>query len=153
MPGVDGVGSVLEVVRQHPSKKIVLMSGCSNSADVLRAMQGGARGFISKTLSGSALVSALRLIDCGETYFPAALFLRNSRVEPILSEREHEVIAELRRGRTNKEIAKHLDLDEITVKSALRSAGVKLGAKGRTEIAVKSLKLFGGTVSAKCTIW
>lgn len=143
MPGVEGVGSVLEFVEAYATKKVVLMSGQASSVDIVRAMRGGVRGFIPKTLSGTALVSALRLIDCGETYFPANLFIASNEAQSLLSQREQEVIAELRRGRTNKEIAKRLDLDEVTVKSTLRSAGAKLGARGRTEIALKSLKLFG----------
>lgn len=143
MPGVHGVGSVLEFVEQHSTKKVVLMSGQASSVDIVRAMRGGVRGFIPKTLSGTALVSALRLIDCGETYFPANLFIAGNDAPSVLSQREQEVISELRLGRTNKEIAKRLALDEVTVKSTLRSAGVKLGARGRTDIALKSLKLFG----------
>ncbi|MDR3511929.1 MAG: response regulator transcription factor [Caulobacteraceae bacterium] len=143
MPGIHGVSSIVRFVEENAGKKVVLMSGQASSVDIVRAMRGGVRGFIPKTLAGTALVSALRLIDVGETYFPANLFVVGGRAQPELSLREQEVVAELRRGRTNKEIAKHLDLDEVTVKSTLRSAGVKLGARGRTDIALKSLKLVG----------
>lgn len=148
MPGVQDIDGIIEVARQYASKRVVLMSGRVNSVDVLRAIRGGLRGFIPKTHSGSGLVSALRLIDCGKTYFPATSFLRRNQVEPILSDREYEIILELRRGGTNREIAKHLDLDEMTVMSTLRSAGAKLEARGRTEIAMKSLD--HPEVSARC---
>lgn len=88
------------------------------------------------------MISALRLVEFGEKYFPAELIATNSRLHGILKDVEIEILSELRLGRTNKEIARSLGLDEVRVKTSVRSIGAKLGARTRTEIALRSQEFF-----------
>lgn len=143
MPGMNGLAGALEVTTQYPGVKTVLMSGMAADNDVIAAMRGGVRGFIPKTLPGASLTAALRLIASGEAYFPAELLLRGRQTRTVLTEREEQIASQLRLGATNKVIAQRLGLDEMTVKGALRTMGAKLGARTRTEIALKSLQTPG----------
>lgn len=141
MPGMVGVASATEMRRAHPDTKVVLLSGSASPVDVLCAMDAGLDGFLPKSLRGSSLVALLRLLETGVRYFPPELVDAAKPLGQGLTERELRVISQLRLGATNKMIARRLGLDEMVVKGVLRSAGNKLGARTRTEIAMKALIL------------
>lgn len=141
MPGMIGVTGAIGMRNANPTKKIVLMSGSAAPVEILKAMDAGIDGFLPKSLPGSSLVALLRLLATGVRYFPPELLDAAKQRRQGLSERELQVVAQLRLGATNKMIAQRLGLDEVVVKSVLRSAGQKLGARTRTEIALKALRL------------
>jgi DNA-binding NarL/FixJ family response regulator len=152
MPGMDGLKG-LETLRQKcPTAPIVIVSGFSSRDHVVAAVQAGAAGFIPKTVSGTAMVNALRLVLSGEKYLPSSTFFddpANQMAMPMssaprtaggipapfdkLSRREAEILALLVEGRTNKEIAICLDLQEITIKVHLRNVYRKIGAANRAQ--------------------
>lgn len=141
MPGMHGIDGAMQLSAQFPELKVVLMSGMASNADIMRSIRAGIHGFIPKTISGSSLLAALRLVKSGERYFPANLYVSaSSPAGSTFTERDRQIFGQLRLGRTNKEIAHHLGLEEVLVKSALRSLGAKLGARTRTEIALKGLE-------------
>lgn len=141
MPGMIGVSGAIAMRNANPTKKVVLMSGSAAPIEILKAMDSGIDGFLPKSLPGASLVALLRLLTTGVRYFPPELLEAAKQRRHGLSERELQVVGELRLGATNKMIAKRLGLDEVVVKSVLRSAGNKLGARTRTEIALKALGL------------
>lgn len=154
MPGMDGLKG-LSVVRQHfPTVPVVIVSGYSSRDHVVAAVQAGAAGFIPKTVSGTAMVNALRLVLSGEKYLPSSTFFEDAdpsmtlprlagtaptRTGEVpapfdkLSRRESEILALLVEGRTNKEIAIALELQEITIKVHLRNVYRKIGAANRAQ--------------------
>lgn len=152
MPGMDGLKG-LEALRQRcPDVPIVIVSGYSSREHVVAAVQAGAAGFIPKTVSGTAMVNALRLVLSGEKYLPSSTFFDDPTNQmpmmPVsqparptgtpapfdkLSRREGEILALLVEGRTNKEIAICLDLQEITIKVHLRNVYRKIGAANRAQ--------------------
>ena len=147
MPGMNNLGG-LEVMRAAcPTIPIVVLSGYSSRDHVISAIQAGAAGFIPKTVSGSTMVSALKLVLSGERYLPSSSFLE-PQSQPIsspsgngngqgpfnrLTRREVEVLDLTVRGGTNKEIANGLGLKEITVKVHLRNIYRKIGASNRAQ--------------------
>lgn len=139
MPGMNGFAGALAILEQFPEVRVILMSGIAGPADVMQAMRLGVHGFIPKNLPGRGLAAALNLVLSGERYLPVDLMLAASAPPPRLTEREQSIAAQLRLGKTNKQIALALGLDEVTVKSAIRAVGVKLGARKRAEIALRSL--------------
>ena len=141
MPGMLGISGAISLLRDYPDKKIVLMSGAAAPAEVAGAIEAGIHGFVPKSMPGASLVALLPLLATGVRYFPPELLQKTPRRAEILTEREQQVIIQLRLGATNKMIAQRLGMDEMFVKSALRSAGNKLGARTRTEIALKAMKL------------
>lgn len=147
MPGMNTLGG-LEVMRSVcPTVPVVIISGYSSRDHVISAIQAGASGFIPKTVSGSTMVSALKLVLSGEKYLPSSSFLEpQSQQIPMnhgngngngpfnrLTRREIEVLDLTVRGGTNKEIANGLGLKEITVKVHLRNIYRKIGANNRAQ--------------------
>ena len=151
MPGMDGLKGLEALRAKCPAVPVVIVSGFSSRDHVVSAVQAGAAGFIPKTVSGTAMVNALRLVLSGEKYLPSSTFFddpgnqmsmpstapaKPAGVPPPfdkLSRREAEILALLVEGRTNKEIALCLDLQEITIKVHLRNVYRKIGAANRAQ--------------------
>src|SRR5688572_834938 len=70
MPGMDGLNGLRRMRERLPDVPIVIMSGGASHEDVRNAIDMGAQGFLPKTLTGPALVSAIRLIMAGEKFVP-----------------------------------------------------------------------------------
>ena len=157
MPGMNGLSGLTVMRQKFPDMPVVILSGSIKRTDVLNALEHGAAGYLPKTLSGKALVNALRLMLSGEKYIPATLLEDSGRntkpgeidlegLEPDsplrqLTNREREVLALLTKGLSNKEIAKRLDVREITVKVHLTGIFKKLGASNRTQAVKIAMQL------------
>lgn len=141
MPGMNGLQGVDQMRRVRPDARLVILSGHVERDEVLAAVRAGANGYIPKTISGPALTNALRLVLAGESYLPPSILLESPSVEakaptsPLstLSAREREILGYLIEGQTNKEIARRLDLQEITIKIHLRNVYRKIGAVNRAQ--------------------
>ncbi len=70
MPGMDGTDGVLRLRRAFPDVRIVIVTGWVTRSDVLEAMRLGVSGYLPKSLNGTAMMHALRLILCGVPYYP-----------------------------------------------------------------------------------
>ena len=144
MPGMNGFQGIARMREAHPDIRLVILSGHVERDDVLAAIQHGANGYIPKTISGASLINALRLVLAGETYLPTSILLESgsssserkpASATPLagLSGREREILGYLIEGQTNKEIARKLDLQEITIKIHLRNVYRKIGAVNRAQ--------------------
>jgi DNA-binding NarL/FixJ family response regulator len=137
MPELDGLGC-LERLRKHdPEVAVVFLSSYSDAGQIEAARQGGALGYIVKTVEPVDLPAVLRTALAGgefavhgveepSTSTPAA-------VENDLSERETVVLEAVARGLSNREIGRQLWISEQTVKFHLRNVYRKLGISSRTE--------------------
>ena len=142
---------------QCPEITIVMISGIANRREIMDAFERGAAGFILKNLSSTMIVKALELVLSGERYIPSILVADRSLIgkEPgysgkatrdtgssfeKLTRREREVLALLLNGYSNKEIARNIDVKEITVAFHLRGVFKKLGVSNRTQAASKALR-------------
>ena len=149
MPGMNGLQGLREMRALLPAVPVVIMSGGANQEDVRAALDLGARGFLPKTLSGPALVSAIKLILAGERFVPFDAFdapdeapvSGKSEGMPLLTQREREVLGYLEKGWSNKEIARALELQEVTIKLHIRGICRKLGAKNRTQAALRAQEM------------
>jgi len=137
MPGMNGLSGVAEVVAANEGGAVVVMSGNVARSTVDQALQGGARGFVPKTLSPAQLAEALLEVAEGGVWLPPD-YDRDAAavVLPGLTPQETRVLRYLCEGLSNKEIAREMDLTEITIKTHMRSVCVKLGAKNRTQAAL-----------------
>ena len=164
MPGMDGFNGIQKMAAKFPDVPIVILSGYFSKKDVLKAVEQGAAGYLPKTLSGKAMVNALRLVLSGEKFLPAHVFEDSgdaagdefsgagdvlSPDNPLarLSKREWEILGLLIDGGTNKKIARKLDLKEITVKIHVRNTYKKIGASNRAD-AVRIALTSGWDVSS-----
>ncbi len=141
MPGMNGVSGASEMVRCYPDKYVILLSGSASHSDMIQAFKSNIHGFISKEISGKALVAAVRLVECGERYFPHRMTDVMPDAKGSVTHRERMVLKELMNGSTNKGIAQSLGIEEATVKSVLRAVGLKLGARKRTDIALRAAQI------------
>lgn len=144
MPGMDGLNGLRRMREHLPKVPIVIMSGGASHEDVRNAIDMGAQGFLPKTLTGPALVSAIRLIMAGEKFVPfgavdaPASDPADADSHTPLTQREREVLQYLEKGWSNKEIARALELQEVTIKLHIRGICRKLGAKNRTQAALRA---------------
>lgn len=159
MPGMAGPRSVADVRAAFAASPIVVISGFTDPSVIRAAMAHGANGYIPKTARGKSLVNALKLVMEGETYLPPSLLAEEAQAAPVfetpqpppelktgsgavdgfnggfekLSQREAGVLRLLMSGKTNKEIGRDLDLQEVTVKVHLRNVYRKIKATNRTD--------------------
>ena len=140
MPGMNGLAGLDEVRAKLPEARVAIMSGAMDGGEAGRALERGAAGVIMKSLRGTALLTALRLMAAGETYVPSAVLNalpgRHSAVRRSLGNltpREMDCIEHLVRGSPNREIGDRLAISATTVKLHLNSAFKKMGARNRTD--------------------
>jgi DNA-binding NarL/FixJ family response regulator len=145
MPGMQGLEGLKRMVAQCPNAAVAIITGMVTKSVASSALAAGAKGFVPKTLSGDNLMSALEKMAAGEVYAPADLKSATDALAvvgaEVLTPRELEVAAMLVKGASNKEIARALDLQEVTVKLHVRNLCRKLETKNRTQIAVRLAQL------------
>lgn len=139
MPGMDGLSGMEQIVNAYPHIKVVLMSGVATTDVAQSAMAIGAKGFLPKSATARSMVNAIRFVLSGEQYFPFG-FTDAIPKKPEsfrgLSPREMEALRHLCNGASNKEIARELDLAEVTVKLHVKNILAKLQVNNRTQAAL-----------------
>ena len=141
MPGMDDLNGFETAIGRFPSTKFVLMSGVAAKSVALRAMTAGAYGFFPKSLSARTMINAIRLILTGDKYFPFALVEaesadRDGECFRNLTKRETQTLRFLSQGKSNKEIAREMSVQEVTVKLHVKNVLAKLNARNRTHAAL-----------------
>lgn len=138
MPGMNGLEGLISAIRLNGSKPVAVLSGAVSRDMAEAAVRAGAIGFMPKTLGARAMVSAMRLMIAGETFLPFGVMPQDAPGEgPFnLTRREIEVLRGICGGKSNKEIARDHDLQEVTVKLHVKTLSRKLGAKNRTHAAM-----------------
>lgn len=137
MPGMQGLAGLRTMLAANAGKPVALISGAVSPEVAEEALEIGAAGFVPKTMGAKSLVAAVRLMASGESFAPLSLIPRPKLPEEsLLSPREFDVLRGVAAGRSNKEIARDLDLQEVTVKLHVKTMSRKLGAKNRTHAAM-----------------
>jgi len=140
MPGMDGLRG-LATMKEAAGVPVAILSGAASRDVAQDALDQGAAGFLPKTMESKTLAHAIRFMAAGEVYAPIK-FLTTEPEENLpeiakkMTERELQVLECLCRGLSNKEIAREIDLQEVTVKLHVKTACRKLGAKNRTQAAI-----------------
>lgn len=145
MPGMNGTEGLRRMKSALGTVPVVILSGSIEAADVMACVEAGAAGYLPKTLSSTAMINALRLVLSGECYFPSFALTRPPEPSPgvasyatenplgDLEEREKAILGMVITGMTNKEIARTLELQEVTIKVQTRNIYRKLGAANRSQ--------------------
>ncbi|MEL6316581.1 MAG: response regulator transcription factor [Pseudomonadota bacterium] len=141
MPGMNGLEGLERLRDSEKVAHVAIMSGAATRQMADSALESGAVGFLPKTLPAKSLANAIRFMAAGETYVPYSFLQAEDAAEPHplaqrLSTRELEVLGGLCRGLANKEIARELDLQEVTIKLHVKSVTRKLDARNRTHAAM-----------------
>lgn len=141
MPGMNGLDGLAAAKQKHPDQAFAILSGTAPNRVAHEAVDMGAIGYLPKTMGAKSLVNAVRFMIAGETFVPASVMADKGETEETaftkqLSQRERQVLQGLCQGRSNKEIARDLDLQEVTIKLHVRTLCKKLNAKNRTHAAM-----------------
>lgn len=147
MPGKDGFALLDYFLEHHPMLPIVVLSASENRADMQRALDRGAMGYIEKSATAAVMLNALRLVLSGGIYVPPAM-ISVARSDPAesdiaLTQRQKDVLARIVDGKPNKIIADELGLSVATVKAHVTAAFKVLNISNRTQVnrAVEKLGL------------
>ncbi len=145
MPGVDGVEAITRITADHTATRILVLTTYDSDADILRAVEAGATGYLLKDTPREELLEAIRATARGEPVLAPTVTSRLMKKvrEPEserLSDRETEVLASVARGLSNREIARSLHLSEATVKTHLIHVFNKLGVADRTAAVTVALE-------------
>lgn len=134
MPVLDGVSATAGIVGTGP--RVVVLTTYDTDADILRAVEAGATGYLLKDTPRAVLVAGIRAAARGETVLAPSVAtrlvssVRTAAERP--SARETEVLTLVARGRSNAEVGRELSITEATVKTHLIRAFAKLGVADRT---------------------
>ena len=150
MPG-DVFAAIDRITGSSPTLKIVIFTAFANVDLALKAIDAGAHGFVLKGAPAEDLHDAIKTVMLGELYVSpefsqrlvAGLRNRSKQVLPAakLSARERQIVVLLLEAKTNKEIAKALELTEKTVKHYMTNLMNKLDVKSRLQVALAAQKL------------
>ena len=142
MPGFDGVEATRRIAAEWPATRVLVLTSFSDERRILAAVDAGARGYVLKHVDPDALVEAIRAVHQGGSPLDPEVGRvvlethRSAPARPELTDREREVLALVRAGLANKEIARRLDISERTVKAHLTSVFQRLGVTDRVQAAL-----------------
>lgn len=160
LPGVAGIDAVQDLRKLAPRARVLMLTVSEDEQDLAMALRNGAQGYLLKTIDGDLLAQAIQRAACGEPVVSPELMGKlvvafQSQGAPVpppaeppppaalapegsapLSPREEEVLREIARGASNKEIARTLDIAETTVKIHVQHILRKLGLSSRVQAAV-----------------
>lgn len=138
MPVLDGATATGRLLAANPGVRVVVLTTYESDADILRAVEAGAAGYLLKDASRADLIAAIRAAARGETVLAPSVAtrlvdrMRRPHAADALSPRELEVLRLVARGLSNAEIGRELFISEATVKTHLLRAFAKLGVSDRT---------------------
>ena len=153
MPVLDGIGATRRLRVEQPGVRVLALTTFDDDEDVFAALRAGAVGYLLKDVASERLVEALMAAARGESVLQPSVAARvvarfaqlpddaPPRPQPLvvpLSDRELEVLALLADGSSNREIATALFLAEGTVKNHVTNVLAKLGARDRTQAALRA---------------
>jgi len=144
MGGMGGIEAIKRLVARDPQAKILALSAHEDTSHPRRALQAGARGYLSKRTAAEVLIEAVRAVASGQRYLDAAIAQRiamqgvDGEVGPLekLSAREFEVFVQLARGHSVNQISAALKLSSSTVGTHLYNIKQKLGLSNQAEMAL-----------------
>jgi two-component system, NarL family, response regulator len=142
LPDLSGTDAIRAIRAEYPLAKIIALSTFAGDEEIHMALEAGALAYLVKTVQPEELVETIRKAAAGQRHVPpdlaARLAARSRRSQ--LSPRELEVLKLMIMGKRNREIARHLDITEGTVKIHVSNVLGKLGVTDRTEAVTQALQ-------------
>jgi DNA-binding NarL/FixJ family response regulator len=150
LSGESGLDLVPEIHKLSQETKILMLTGVVDTEVHQRAVQNGALGVVLKSEASQVLLKAIRALNKGEVWLNRMMTAtvltnqrrqkgqvdENSKISESLTEREHEIIALIAQGCSNKDISGRLYIGEKTVRNYLTTIYDKVGVSGRLELAI-----------------
>jgi DNA-binding NarL/FixJ family response regulator len=160
MPDLDGLELLRAIKAEWAGMPVIMVSTYENAPYVRRALADGAAGYLLKDATPEDLAQAIKVALSGSGNVLSPRVIQNlfedqesgsaanghRRNEYSLTQREHDILALLSEGRSNREIAQHLYLSEKTVKAHLAAIFRKLGVTNRTQAAMMAVQMGVGPI-------
>ncbi len=146
LPDIDGFEAMRRICQRTPGTKVLVLTSSDSHEDMQRAMDAGARGFMTKSVAYDELVAAIRTIHGGGTAVTARVAKATPAAAPPkpyspLTSRELEVLGLLRQGFTNADIGRLLGVSERTARAHVEAIKSKLHCNHRAEAVARGFEL------------
>lgn len=140
MPGGGGVEAIIQIRKEFPNARIVVMTTYDGDEDIHRALEAGAQAYLLKDMVRTELLQTIRDVHAGQRHIPPSVATRLAEHTPRipLSDRELQVLKLIAKGLRNKEIGAALDIAEDTVKIHIKNIFGKLNVIDRTQAVVNA---------------
>src|SRR6202161_2327280 len=135
MPDISGIDAMIAIRTEFPDARVIMLTTFEGDAEIQRALQAGAQGYMLKSMPRKQLVEMIRKVHSGKKSIPpeVAAHLAEHFGDEALSKREIEVLQKIAGGNRNSDIASLLFISEETVKAHIKHIMEKLAASDRTE--------------------
>jgi two-component system NarL family response regulator len=142
LPKMGGVDVIQKVRADYPHARFIVLTTYDGDEDIYRALQAGARAYLLKGMTVEVLVSTIRSVHAGRSWIPPVIAqkLAERMGTEQLTHREQDVLEQIVRGKSNKEIGAALDISEATVKTHINNLLGKLGVEDRTQAATAAIQ-------------
>ena len=142
LPKLSGVEVIQKVRAEQPHARFIVLTTYDGDEDIYRALQAGARAYLLKGMTVEVLVSTIRSVHAGKSCIPPVIAqkLAERMATEQLTHREQDVLEQIVRGKSNKEIGSELDISEATVKTHINNLLSKLGVTDRTQAATAAIQ-------------
>jgi len=143
LPTLNGLDAMQRILAEQPLMHIIALSSCHTSDHVHRALDAGARGYVSKTSAGAELVFAIRSVLAGRIFVSAEILSMPAKPGALqhhqgsyqhLSGRERQVLRSLVKGSSSADIGRELSLSPKSIDTYRHRMMVKLGVSSRAEL-------------------
>jgi len=133
---------IQRVPANHANARFIVLTTFDGDEDIYRALQAGARAYLLKGMTVDVLISTIRQVHAGKSCIPPVIAqkLADRMGTEQLTHREQDVLEQIVRGKSNKEIGVELDISEATVKTHINSLLGKLGVTDRTQAATAAIQ-------------
>ncbi len=138
MPGMSLPAGLTEALQANAPAPVALLSGTAPPEVARRALAAGARGFVPKSIAPDTMVAAVRHMMAGHIFRPQEFLdsASDTQANVHITPREMDVLRGVMAGKSNKEIARDLDIQEVTIKLHVKTICRKLRARNRTHAAM-----------------
>src|SRR5262249_32513033 len=142
MPELGGLEALKAIREQQPDARVIVLTTYAGDVQALRALKGGAAGYLLKNTLRRELLDAIRTVHAGRRHITAEIAseIALHAAQDPLSERELEVLTVVAAGKSNKEVARQLAVSEDTVKGHLKVIFTKLGVNDRTQAVTLAMR-------------
>jgi DNA-binding NarL/FixJ family response regulator len=145
MPVMDGAEATAKMLASPPAPAVLVLTTYDTDADIVRAVEAGANGYLLKDAPRETLADAIRRAARGETVLAPPVVARlasrlRTPTAPTLTDREAQVLQCVAKGMSNAQVGRELHIGEATVKTHLLRAFEKLGVADRTAAVTAAYK-------------
>lgn len=135
LPDMSGIDAMITILSGSPHARVIMVTSSEGDVEIERALEGGAKGYVLKSMPPREVLEAIRKVHAGKKAIPPeiAMQLANHMSDETLTAREIEILQQVAEGNRNRDIADRLFISEGTVKVHLQHIMDKLGASDRTQ--------------------